>query len=85
MLSYLPQIINRKTVINMTSTYAAGDLMCQNGDIRIRPGTIGIVDMCVSGVWRTLCPNEYFWGSPQAAVACRQLKPGKKVIGNLKC
>ena len=66
--------------------HAAGDdLMCQNGDIQIRPGTIGIVEICERGViWRRLCPNEYFWGPPQAAVACRQLNPGKTVIGKLK-
>ena len=59
--------------------------MCQNGDIRIIPGTIGIVEICERGVtWRRLCPNEYFWGPLQAAVACRQLNPGKTVIGKLK-
>ena len=63
MLNYLPQIINGKTVINMTFTYAAGDdfTMRQNGDIQIRLGTVGIVEICERGIiWRRLCPNEYF-------------------------
>ena len=86
MLSYLPQIgYHVKTVNKLTSLQHGDHFICQNGDIQIRPGTIGIVEICDRGLyWRRLCPDEYFWGPPQGEVACRQLNPGKAVIGNYK-
>ena len=38
-----------------------------------------ILQICVNGDWKTLCPD--LWGPAQTAVACRQLNPGRTVIG----
>ena len=47
---------------------------CEDGDIRLVGGATaleGRVEMCYSGVWGTVCSNE--WGAADAAVTCRQL------------
>ena len=54
----------------------AGTRLCKNGEVmQINE----ILQLCVDGNWRTLCPR--LWGPAQAMVACRQLNPGKVVIG----
>lgn len=35
------------------------------------PGVTGSVEICVDGVWTSLCGNE--WSAIEAAVACREL------------
>ena len=47
---------------------------CDDGDIRLRDGTNeyeGRVEICMGRVWGTVCDD--FWGTADAAVACRQL------------
>ena len=47
---------------------------CQDGEIRLRGGTNqfeGRVEICFNRVWGTVCDD--FWGTVDAAVACRQL------------
>ena len=47
---------------------------CEDGNIRLRGGTNqyeGRVEVCFNRVWGTVCDD--FWGTPDAAVACRQL------------
>ena len=47
---------------------------CETGDIRLRGGTTryeGRVEICIDRVWGTVCDD--FWGTVDAAVACRQL------------
>ena len=49
---------------------------CENGELL---QTNVILQICVNGDWRSLCPS--LWGPAQATVACRQLNPGRTVIG----
>ena len=45
-----------------------------DGDLRLVGGTNtneGRVEMCYSGVWGTVCDNN--WGRGDVAVVCRQL------------
>ena len=47
---------------------------CETGDIRLRGGMTryeGRVEICIDRVWGTVCDD--FWGTVDAAVACRQL------------
>ena len=50
--------------------------LCKNGEVMQKNE---ILQLCVDGKWRTMCPR--LWGPAQAMVACRQLNPGKVVIG----
>ena len=47
---------------------------CTDGDIRVVNGPSelqGRVEVCVDGVWGTVCDD--LWGVEEAGVACRQL------------
>ena len=49
---------------------------CEDGEIRLMNGSIpsryeGRVEICFSGVWGTICSNN--WDSREAIVVCRQL------------
>ena len=49
-------------------------LDCEDGDIRLLGGSSsleGRVEVCYSGVWGTVCDNQ--WTNADAAVTCRQL------------
>lgn len=49
-------------------------LDCTDGDIRVTNGLSaleGRVEVCVDGVWGTVCDD--LWGVEEAGVACRQL------------
>ena len=50
---------------------------CENGELK--KDSNNVLRICVNAVWKTLCPM--LWGPPQAIVACRQLNPGKLIIG----
>ena len=51
--------------------------LCENGELK--KNSNNVLCICVNAEWKTLCPM--LWGPPQAIVACRQLNPGKLIIG----
>ena len=50
---------------------------CETGEVRLVGGVAnassGVVELCVDGVWGTICDRYYEWGHENAAVVCRQL------------
>ena len=49
-------------------------LVCNNSDVRLVDGRNnyeGRVEICQSGVWGTVCDDN--WGATDALVVCRQL------------
>ena len=46
---------------------------CKDGEVRLADGhpTKGRVEICVRGVWGTVCGNS--WDDSDARVVCRQL------------
>ena len=47
---------------------------CTDGEVRLADGlndTEGRVELCVDGVWGTVCDD--LWGNSEAQVVCRQL------------
>ena len=57
----------------MSQTSCITETDCKNGEVRLADGTptLGRVEICVSGVWGTVCDN--FWGDDNARVVCRTL------------
>lgn len=46
---------------------------CAHGDVRLQGGgNEGKLEVCIGGVWGTVCPNT--WGIQEAIVSCNQLE-----------
>lgn len=64
--------------------YLERDFKCCEGDIRLLDGRVlneGIVEVCLSGRWKTVCDNS--WSDSEAKVVCKQLgysHQGKLII-----
>ena len=52
-------------------------MKCATGDVRLEGGATnsssGVVDICIDGVWGTVCDYFNEWNYENAAVICRQL------------
>ena len=62
-----------KHLLNPSLT-AIGD--CTDGDVRLVGGqndAKGRVEICVSGIWGSVCEHRYSWREENAAVVCQQL------------
>ena len=56
---------------------------CEDGDVRLVDGSTqyeGRVEVCINKVWGTVCSSRrysfstnYYWGTPDSKVVCRQL------------
>ena len=50
---------------------------CETGELRLTGGTSssssGVVEVCVNGVWGTICDYKNEWSDNNTAVACNQL------------
>ena len=47
---------------------------CNNGDVRVAGGdgiSYGRVEVCISGVWGTVC-SDAFWDDTDADVVCKE-------------
>lgn len=57
--------------------HAATDHSCMNGAVRLVGGVVdsssGLLEVCIDGVWGTVCDYFNEWNHENAAVACRQL------------
>ena len=60
-----------------SSLTIAAETLCDTGEIRLSGGEAnlfsGRVEVCVNGVWGTICNARQDWSSENAAVVCRQV------------
>ena len=53
------------------------EALCETGEVRLFGGEAntysGIVEVCVEGVWGTICDIQGDWGIENAAIVCHQL------------
>ena len=73
LVSYVILVNDVKSFCNFLTCYIITETDCKDGDVRLADGTgtSGRVEICVSGVWGTVCDN--FWGDDDARVVCRKL------------
>ena len=57
--------------------YTVAEALCETGEVRLFGGEAntysGIVEVCVEGVWGTICDIQGDWGIENAAIVCHQL------------
>ena len=44
---------------------------CLSGDVRLSRSLQGVVEICISGYWGTICVNQ--WDNIDASVVCQEL------------
>ena len=61
---------------NYTNAFFTAVQNCTNGAVRLVDGPLesaGRVEICIYGVWGTVCRNNRDWDNNDATVVCRQL------------
>ena len=61
---------------NLVFILYAATRRCTNGTVRLVNGSLdsaGRVEICINGVWGTVCGQWYNWSENEARVVCRQL------------
>ena len=56
--------------------FCIADVNCTNETVRLVDGPLesaGRVEVCINGVWATVCGWYYNWDNNDARVVCRQL------------
>lgn len=60
----------------LSHTTLATSVECSDGDVQLVSGASeseGRLQVCMGGLWGTVCDGDGTWGTEEAAVVCQQL------------